>query len=102
MNRNDGSYILQNREIVSATYEERAVWMREPGNARVALTEIGDGVKVSTVFLGEDTAHGCGHSGPPFLFETMVIGGARNLEGERSRTWANAEAAHARWVEALS
>lgn len=64
---------------------------------RVALTDVYDGCKVSTVFLGLD--HSFTPGGPPLVFETMVFGGPFSDEGGRYSTWAEAEAGHARWVE---
>lgn len=47
---------------------------------RVALTDIADGIRVSTVFLGLDHSFG---GGPPVLWETMIFGG--NLDGHQER-----------------
>jgi len=47
---------------------------------RVALTEIAEDIRVSTVWLGLD--HN-GLGGPPHIFETMVFGGP--LDGEQWR-----------------
>jgi hypothetical protein len=62
------------------------------GWARVARTELPDGVSVSTVFLGLD--HRFGNNGPPLVFETMVFCGALDGEQVRYSTWAEAEAGH--------
>lgn len=65
---------------------------------RVALSEgVVPGVVVSTVWLGLDLGYG---DGPPFIFETMVFGGAHDEEQERYSTEADALAGHARWVDA--
>jgi hypothetical protein len=61
------------------------------GPVHVGDTAIGD-VRVSTIFLGLDHAHGYG---PPMLFETMIFGGQYNDYYERCSTWEQAEAQHA-------
>lgn len=63
--------------------------------ARVALTPI-DGIQVSTVFLGLD--HSMHLSGPPILFETLIIGGPLDGEQRRYATWDEAERGHAEAV----
>jgi hypothetical protein len=58
------------------------LWMKKPPciwdmfmsdfqNRCVAIDELDDGVKVSTVFLGMDFNH---LGGPPVLWETMIFG----------------------------
>jgi hypothetical protein len=65
---------------------------------RVARTQIGPEVHVSTVFLGLDHQHGVG--GPPILFETMIFGLEEEEDyQERYATWDEAEAGHARAVD---
>lgn len=49
-------------------------------------------VRVSTVFLGMDHAHGS-ESGP-ILFETMVFGGKYDHYQDRYKTWDEAVKAH--------
>ena len=67
-------------------------------NRRVALTELPNGYRVSTVFLGLDHNFG---DGSPLLFGTMVFKGGSSLNGntERYGTWKKAEAGHTRMVE---
>jgi len=61
-----------------------ARWMEAEAAARtVARTDIDEGVRVSTVFLGIDHSFG---RGGPVLFETMVFGGEYDQEMERYRT----------------
>lgn len=91
-----GYYILRGREVVPATFEEYVAQMRVPGSGRVALTEIGGGVKVSTIFLGEKASR---EFGGTFTFETQILGGPLDEQGQRSRSYDEAEEAHARWVE---
>lgn len=80
---------------------EFAKWC-ETADRVVAQSQVGDGVMVSTVFLGID--HNFAFDGPPILFETMIFqtkeGGAEMLDDyqERYRTWGEAEAGHARAV----
>lgn len=61
------------------------------GWARVAYDNIGDAT-VSTVFDGVDRRYF--GPGPPILFETMVLGGPCDGQGERYATWDEAEAGH--------
>jgi hypothetical protein len=70
-----------------------------PGDAwaRVAKDVVGDAT-VSTVFLGLDHAF----RGKPILFETLVMGGPCDQDGERYSAWAEAEAGHARYVEKVT
>jgi len=56
----------------------------------VAFDQVGE-VTVSTIFLGLAT----NLSGPPLVFETMILGGAHDLYQRRTATWAEAEAEHA-------
>lgn len=92
-------YILVDREPVAT--EDMSSWAAGMSidRRRVALTELGGGVEVSTVFLGID--HGF-RPGPPVLFESMVFG---LDDGEqdcwRYATWAAAEAGHEQIVAAL-
>lgn len=74
--------------------------LRDITKRRVALTAIGK-VKVSTVFLVID--HGFGDSGPPVLFETMVVvDGVWNDDCKRCCTWDEAVAQHERVVAMLA
>ena len=67
-------------------------WVREfsKTDRTIARTEIGKGVRVSTVFLGLD--HGYG--GPPILFKTMIFGGKLDEEQWRYATIQEARAGH--------
>jgi hypothetical protein len=71
-------------------------WFGDTAKRRLARTEIGGGVFVSTVFLGTD--HGWG-SGKPVLWETMVFGGPLNEEQVRYHTRAEALAGHEEMVK---
>lgn len=74
-------------------------WFEETaraGKRHVAQTDLGDGVRVSTVFLGIDHNYG---SGAPILFETMVFGLSEpgswtDDMQERYETWQQAEQGH--------
>lgn len=66
---------------------------------RVGWTEISPEIAVSTVFLGLDHSFG---SGPPILFETMILG--LSADGgwdhqHRYTTWDEAERGHELAVE---
>lgn len=73
-------------------------WGREFENMdrQVALTYIGEDIKISTVFLGID--HGNGLSRHPILFETMVFGGKLDQAQKRCHTWDQAEFMHEKMV----
>src|SRR5687768_2382957 len=63
---------------------------------RVAVTEVSDDVRVSTVFLGSD------HNwigGEPILWETLVFGGELDGEMERYSTVEEAVEGHEKVVE---
>jgi hypothetical protein len=83
-------YILDGKNVVSASLEEWAQWY-ETADRAVAKTSISDEVNVSTVFLGLDHSFG---DGPPQLFETMIFGGEHDQYQERFETWEQAEAGH--------
>ncbi|HVL13455.1 MAG TPA: hypothetical protein VM529_12890 [Gemmata sp.] len=77
-------------------YEETAAKPFEEGGRRVDLTELADGVYVSTVFLALNHSFG---SGPPALFETMIFGGSHDYYQERYATAEEAREGHRRAVE---
>lgn len=89
-------YILDGRIPMEVALEgDWADWMRR-NERHVAVTQLNDGVYVSTVFLGVD------HSvfgNRPILFETLVFGGQLDGEMDRYFTWEEAEAGHAAMVE---
>ena len=57
----------------------------------VAETELPNGVRVSTVFLGLDYNFS---GGIPILFETMIFGGKHDQYQDRYATWDQAESGH--------
>lgn len=70
-----------------------ATWMETADMARrVAIDEVGENTKVSTVFLGID--HNFGFGGSPILYETMVFGGSLDGEQERYTTREDALRGH--------
>ncbi len=60
-------------------------------------TQIGKGIRVSTVFIGLDF----NISKPPMLFETMIIGGKRHEETHRYDTITEAEIGHKQIIKSL-
>lgn len=68
-------------------------WM-ETSARQIADDTVGD-VRISTVFLGIDHAHG---GGPPVLWETKVFGGALDQEQERYTSREAALRGHAAMV----
>jgi hypothetical protein len=64
---------------------------------RVARTELGDGVEVSTVWLGLD--HRFLGDGPPLIYETMIFGGPHD---EWQWRWPNRDAALAGHDQAVA
>lgn len=69
-----------------------AEWFEHSANQRrVAFTQVEEGIKVSTVFLGLD------HSfvgGPPVLWETMIFGGNHDQDMWRYTSKADALLGH--------
>lgn len=57
---------------------------------------------VSTVFLVIDHNFFNSDNVPPILFETLVIGGVLDGEGERYSTWDEAKEGHLKWVELVT
>lgn len=89
-------YILNGHEPVAVDLMTWARWLDKARVERtVNKTDIGHGLKISTVFLGLNHRFG---DGPPLLFETLVFGGPLDGEQERYATWDEAEAGHARMV----
>jgi hypothetical protein len=90
-------YILEGHEPKPCEdLMEWARWFEAAGEKRiVAQTEVGNDVKVSTVFLGLNHSW---DGGPPLLFETMIFG-QPDSQQERCSTWEQAEKQHARIVE---
>lgn len=88
-------YILdENKNPIEATREEWGMFRENPENLIVKQETI-KGVKISTVFLGLDHNY---WGGAPILFETMIFGGALDLEQERYCTWDEALRGHELWA----
>lgn len=85
-------YVLKDKVAVGTNDVNEWVGMFERDERSVALTELPDGIRVSTVFLGLDYSFG---DGPPLLFETMIFGGKHSDYVDRYSTWQQAEAGHA-------
>jgi hypothetical protein len=64
---------------------------------RVAYDVLDGDVEVSTVWIGISIRM----EPPPQMFETMIFGGAFDQWQERSSSWAEAQAVHAKWLQVL-
>jgi hypothetical protein len=98
-------YILdEDRRVTEVDLDTRATWFDDFANRIVCQTDVGGGVRVSTMFLGLDHQWG---AGPPPTFETMVSteGDRGGEECYRYSSWSEAEAGHeatvkrSRWRE---
>jgi hypothetical protein len=84
----------------AATWAE---WFQRATETRrrwVASTVIGDGTRISTVFLGIDQNYGT-DIGPPMVFETMIFYGgnfADEMGQWRHATWDRAASFHTHLV----
>lgn len=89
-------YILSDdKTIIPATLLEWGLWF-ETFDRTVKYTDLPNGVRISTVFLGIDLRM---WSKPPLLFETMIFGGEFNEFQERYCTWDEAVEGHNKAVE---
>lgn len=92
-------YILEGKKAVKVAGLEEWSRRMDLENKHVAVTEVADGVVVSTVFLGMDHRYSIYGEGEPLLFETMVFNDyGDDGTQERYSTWEEAEAGHARIV----
>lgn len=92
-------YILEGRTPKEVGFWEYAIWHEKNQLQRVvAKTELPDGVRVSTVFLGINHAF---HGDEPVLFETMIFGGEHDSHTERYCTWEEAEAGHNKAIDLI-
>lgn len=86
------NYILKNGVPVSEpNIIVYADWW-ETADRNVKKTTCGEGIEVSTVFLGTDLSFG--DSKLPVLWETMVFGGKLDEEQDRYTLLEDAEAGH--------
>lgn len=86
-------YILRGKEVYGPV--DTMEWARwyEDADRHVGLAHLGDGVRVSTVFLGLD--HNFDNHGPPLIFETMIFGGPHDQNYcKRCSTWEQVEEQH--------
>lgn len=92
-------YILDERgePVIELDLLTWAKWY-ETAERHVALDDLGELGRVSTVFLGFD--HGW-HDDRPVLWESMVFGGPLDQEQVRYRSRAEALVGHAALVEAV-
>lgn len=90
----NGFYVLVDGEpVAEPDVLAWAHWFQVSAELRrVARTEVGEEVIISTVFLGLDYSFG---GGPPLLYETMVFGGVHDGFQERYASRAEAIAGHA-------
>lgn len=100
-------YILENGKPKVANFMAWARWWEDGENRRVDLTQVGS-FRVSTVFLGIDSAidHGRGVPPVPLLFETMVFSDVEGCDGDdlgcwRTPTLGEAKRKHYEIVEKL-
>lgn len=84
--------LVEGNVIPSSDVLEWARWFESAD--KVALTEIGEGVRVSTVFLGINYDL----SSTPLWFETMVFGGDHDQFCEHYSTLEQAVLGHERIV----
>lgn len=86
-------YVLKDKEPVACNAEEYRDWLRARDHKPVYVgNDTLENIYVSTFFLGLD--HNFMSSGPPVLFETMVIGGPLSECQRRYSTWDEAEKGH--------
>ena len=93
-------YSLIDKKAVPVATGEESNWLcLSIEERRVAFTELQNGFRVSTVFVGLD--HGLAAHGPPLVFETIVFHADSMLDEDCKRysTWKDAEAGHAAMVE---
>ena len=87
-----GHAILRDREVILVDLMTWANWLEEnQGAGIVEKTELGGGVRISTVFMGIDHSMG-GES--PLWFETMISGGPLDQSQWRYNNWKQAEKGH--------
>lgn len=84
----------ENQNPVKASREQYVAWAKDNHPATIALNDLDWGIRVSTVFLGID--HGYYISGPPVLYETMVLGSDEIEWCERHITREQALESHCR------
>jgi hypothetical protein len=91
---NNGRYILNDDgdPVEEPDLMKWAFWLETAGDSRHShFDEVGD-VKISTIFMGLD--YNWDFSGPPLLFETLVMGGEHHHHMERCSTKEQAKEQH--------
>lgn len=80
-----------NHRVVRCSMYEAMIFQIEDANRIVGLTELSNGARVSTVFLG-----GCmvPNDRQPRLFETMIFGGPQAGYQHTYETWEQAVRGH--------
>lgn len=88
----------EHRRVVPMDWKDREAFVAlfQHTQSRVGLSFIDNACRVSTVFVPVDYSLG---TDLPLVFETLVLGGPYDQQGERYSTWADAELGHRRWVE---
>jgi hypothetical protein len=87
----------ENHVVRAKNLHDWAQWFEDGGNRIVEQTTVGQGIVVSTVFLGLD--HRFHGDGPPSVGETMVFGGPLHGEMDRYSSWDDAETGHKMMVK---
>lgn len=101
---NGGGYYILDKEKnpIEVGLETWSKWYQNGfDQRRVKLTEVGNGQKVSTVFLGLD--HSFDPNSKPVLFETMIYNKNDTFEDYQWRyhTWQEALINHEKIVEVI-
>lgn len=91
-------YVLDGKKVVPC--KRAGDWSKliQDGQARqVAVTHIGRGCNVSTMFFGMQAFEN-DDKGNPLVFETMIFGGENDGYCDKHGTWEDAELGH---IEAI-
>lgn len=84
-------FILQGKTPIPVDHLTWANWFQTAD--RIIAYDKGDGIRVSTVFLGLN--HEWNPEKPPLIFETMIFGGEFDQNQWRYSTYDEAVAGHA-------
>lgn len=87
-----GGYRAVEWDVWAPWFETSGLVPFPDGGRLVGLDALPDGVELSTQFLGIDQQHG---SGPPLVFETLVIGGPHAGKRRAYSTLQEAQQGHA-------
>lgn len=98
----EDKYILRDGKIFPCkSWDEWVAFWTVLEKRRIAITDISEGVDVSTVFTGRDQSPRSEPGHVPVLFETLVSGGPHSGYCERFITIDDAKCGHQRIVDAL-